>query len=664
MIIGGFKNMNADKIIQCILAAMLKLEKTVDSDLNDKLNHGGYQGNAQDLSDSIESIYQPDTVIRYTAPTRVGNTFTFPSAGYDVLLSKQFHTNVSELETTIAAATDGFKRIDLIYYKADDTIAKIQGTESTTVAVRPEVPAGCIELCLINVFGATIEVPEVNGAYVQKSERANVVLTGSGVINQLNLVDEKATIVFKGSITQLNTISYASVPYNGKRITLFNAQATPVTIGHSVSGYGVDFVFPDGQDYVLKPNETIEFSFDITYAPYAHHRLIGAILDISGKEDESNKGAPNGYAPLDEFTKLSAQYLNIVNDLATGGATALLSAEQGKVLQTQISAINTLLTSDNVNLDNVQEIVDAIETVQMSLSTILVNDLTTGGTAKALTAEMGKTLKELISAIETFTEQKVRDTVLTGLSVPTATASWTILASDKIITALGRLQFYINTLFTEVNLRVRKVEVKWEVFNGSGGITVLPNNSDINSFDIRSGVTEISGYSSSSSYSGLIYSIKNTQNTPITLRHMTSNSVQLRLVFQNGLDYILNPGCIARFSYVGTGPIGENSGALWFLGELGKQDIANQVEVSASQNAQASWHGKTVIFTANCTITIPEALIHSYIFSGITLPGVTVNWAITSPKTWLLGTPTPTAEKQIFTMMQRGDTNSILLLGV
>jgi len=113
---------------------------------------------------------------------------------------------------------------------------------------------------------------------------------------------------------------------------------------------------------------------------------------ILGKEDKTKKGAPNGYAPLDEFTKLAAQYLNIVNDLVTGGSTALLSAEQGKVLQTQISAINTLLTSDNVNLDTVQELVDAIETVQLSLSSILVNDLTTGGTTKALTAEMGKQL--------------------------------------------------------------------------------------------------------------------------------------------------------------------------------------------------------------------------------------------------------------------------------
>ena len=389
---GNFKNMNADQIIKCILGTMLKLEKTVDSNLNNKLDRGGYQGNAQDLSDSIESIYQPDTVIRYTAPTRVGNTFTFPNGGYDVLLSKQFHTNTSELETTIAAATDGFKRIDLVYFKSDNTIAKIQGTESATVAVRPEVPVGGIELCLINVFGATIEVSEVNGAYVQKSERANVVLTGSGVINQLDLVDEKATIVFKGSITRLNTISYASVPYNGKTIRLFNAQATPVTIGHSVSGYGVDFVFLDGQDYILLPNQTIEFSFDITYAPYAHHMLIGSKTDISGKEDIINKGIANGYVPLDEFSKIAHQFLSIVNNLTTGGTTSLLSAEQGVVLQTQINNINVLLASDNVNLDNVQELVDAIESLQVSLNTILVNDLTSGGITKALTAEMGKQL--------------------------------------------------------------------------------------------------------------------------------------------------------------------------------------------------------------------------------------------------------------------------------
>lgn len=115
---------------------------------------------------------------------------------------------------------------------------------------------------------------------------------------------------------------------------------------------------------------------------------------FDGKEDKTNKGIAGGYVPLNEFVKIAIEYLNVVNDLVTGGATSLLTAEQGVVLQTQIDNINILLTSDNVNLDNVQELVDAIETVQTSLSTILVNDLTTGGTMKALTAEMGKLLNE------------------------------------------------------------------------------------------------------------------------------------------------------------------------------------------------------------------------------------------------------------------------------
>ncbi|WP_291122808.1 hypothetical protein [Flavobacterium sp. UBA6046] len=125
----------------------------------------------------------------------------------------------------------------------------------------------------------------------------------------------------------------------------------------------------------------------------AHAALFAA------KEDKTNKGAANGYAPLDNFSKVLSQYLMIVDDLVTGGSTNLLSAEQGRLLQVQIVAINTLLTSNDINLDTVQEVVDAIKTVQTSLSTILVNDLTTGGTTKALTAEMGKTLKALIDGL-------------------------------------------------------------------------------------------------------------------------------------------------------------------------------------------------------------------------------------------------------------------------
>ncbi|MFB9079034.1 hypothetical protein ACFFLS_09950 [Flavobacterium procerum] len=118
-------------------------------------------------------------------------------------------------------------------------------------------------------------------------------------------------------------------------------------------------------------------------------------LLFANKEDKSQKGIAGGYAPLNNFTKLTSQYLDIVNDLVSGGTTSLLSAEQGKILQNQINGIQTLLESDNVDLDTLQEIVDAVEEVKISLSTILVNDLNTGGVTKALTAEMGKKLNEI-----------------------------------------------------------------------------------------------------------------------------------------------------------------------------------------------------------------------------------------------------------------------------
>lgn len=134
---------------------------------------------------------------------------------------------------------------------------------------------------------------------------------------------------------------------------------------------------------------------------------------FEAKENTENKGIVNGYAPLNELAKIAAVYLNIVDDLTTGGATALASAETVKTLKGLIDGINTLLGSDNVNLDNVQELVDAIETIQLSLSTILVNDLNTGGTTKALTAEQGKVLKELIDNFEVLppTLQEVLDRI-------------------------------------------------------------------------------------------------------------------------------------------------------------------------------------------------------------------------------------------------------------
>lgn len=137
---------------------------------------------------------------------------------------------------------------------------------------------------------------------------------------------------------------------------------------------------------------------------------MGKLLETT-KEDKSQKGIANGYAPLNDLAKIANQYLTIINDLTTGGTASILSAEQGVILQNQINDIHTLLSSDNVDLDTLQEIVDAIEKVQISLDTILINDLTTGGATKALTAEMGKQLNEIKLTATIATDVETQTTI-------------------------------------------------------------------------------------------------------------------------------------------------------------------------------------------------------------------------------------------------------------
>jgi len=203
-------------------------------------------------------------------------------------------------------------------------------------------------------------------------------------------------------IGQWQTVTVPSLAFRYQSQAWGNTQYNELWINNNKAGSTVyidEISFQTG----LLPTTTSPNSHEHTNLNFLE-TLSQLVLDL--KEDKINKGVANGYTPLNALTKVAATYLDIVNDLTTGGTTALLSAQQGVVLKGQIDAINTLLTSDNINLDTVQEIVDAIETIQTSLSTILVNDLTTGGITKALTAEMGVTLKGLIDALTAIVNGK------------------------------------------------------------------------------------------------------------------------------------------------------------------------------------------------------------------------------------------------------------------
>lgn len=420
-----------------------------------------------EIDNEIQLLKNPDRITQNTGFTLVGQDLTLNPFWKGVIDGVEYSNPILQvINLPLSTATN--TRADIIVLTKNNDFIRVQGVESTTNPPIPATPNDTLLAVTVIVNDSSvgdITNPISGDAYVKKIEFGNVLLTGSGVINQLNLTDEKATVVFKGSITRLNTISYASVPYNGKRITLFNAQATPVVIGNAVSGYGVDFVFPDAQDYILLPNQTIEFSFDITYAPYAHHMLIGA----GGGSQDLQSVLDNGqYAEFDGTSNL-----RLMESDGSGGREFAVNISDGIGNATQF-----LSTADSIQ--------------------IVKN--TSSGT-----------------------------TILTILE---PVAFTTILLPSKLI---------------------------------SGTYTIATTD-----------------------------------------------------------------------------------------------DLDDQIEVGINQSVNTLWNNKTILFTANCVITVPSTLLAKYGFVFRTLAGVTVTWAITAPFTWET-TPSTTPEKTTGSFMRRGSTNIILL---
>ncbi|MFW0737134.1 hypothetical protein [Flavobacterium sp. T12S277] len=176
-------------------------------------------------------------------------------------------------------------------------------------------------------------------------------------------------------------------------------------------------------------------------------------------------------------------------------------------IQGQINAINSLLSSNDVNLDQLQEIVDYIKSIQTNLDTLLVNDLVTGGTLKALTAEMGKVINNRLLDLE-------------ARPIPEGFYVTTLIASSKLL--------YFSDQFREVDLQ-----------------PVLPTTTIVNTNEIvRNGndLFIVGNYSPDGSLTTFIMRLVNCRLRDNILVWEKSNAIELSgqihgLIFHNGFLY-------------------------------------------------------------------------------------------------------------------------------
>lgn len=302
-----------------ILIAFGKVKKDladIFTSLNLKLDKGSYTGTAQTLKADIDAIYQPDILISAVTPTRSVNTFTYPATQYQALISKTIRTNPAAFVTTIAAATTDYKRVDLIYFKNDNTIAKIVGTESLTVAIRPDVPANAVGISFINVFGNVIDTPT--------PITTDISIQNSGGIEQFKIKDY---IRFRGSSFDSAQKQVVIDP-----LTPFTAFVDCVSGNNTTAEFG----------NVNKPYLTIDAVF--TGLTDSVSRLIIVQLIRIGTYPVNNvipTGQTTIRSTLAVTLDLSAnanQYLFTYNNGALAGVTFTFDIPFGKILNARTSS--------------------------------------------------------------------------------------------------------------------------------------------------------------------------------------------------------------------------------------------------------------------------------------------------------------------------------------
>ena len=124
---------------------------------------------------------------------------------------------------------------------------------------------------------------------------------------------------------------------------------------------------------------------------------------VKARISASEKGALSGVATLDATGKVPSSQLNIIDNLTSTSSSAALSANQGKVLKGLLDGINTLLSSNDTSLDQLQEIVDFVKankSIIDGLGISNISGLQTALDAKATTSALS-TLSANVGATDT-----------------------------------------------------------------------------------------------------------------------------------------------------------------------------------------------------------------------------------------------------------------------
>lgn len=367
----------------------------------------------RDAINELHSSLSPDRIISLGTETVEGNLRTYE--GYKWQISGLQIDNIGNpIQLTFPSTTAGFRRNDISVFKPDGTIERIAGTETDgEVVSTPDVPEGTLYFKTYFINGDTVEAepepPVISGSqFKQKNESRKFQYTLSGIeqVIQLRSAGHQHysvngdEISIAGFGTSLLTSPTAEQPYSGKDIFLQNETVNEVTLLNAFSG--VDIPFDFGSDLVVP-------SGGIVWLKYyqSPNRLTFFMKSWSDPVISNFKGKYTSKANLDTAYPTGSD-----------GDYAIVDAGAGS---------------------------DAIEYIWDNEEGWVEGNARGASSTDAL-AEGSTNLY--------FTTARVLATVLSGLSLATG---GTIVSTDTVLQAFGKLQKQINDLVTSVGGKVDKV---------------------------------------------------------------------------------------------------------------------------------------------------------------------------------------------------------------
>jgi len=214
-------------------------------------------------------------------------------------------------------------------------------------------------------------------------------------------------------------------------INQFGIYEVTAVVDHDGGAYKKLTVTPRGTNGNLTPND--EFFVSNYSALYDQDFSDDSVTEFS---DVTNAGSGQiitgaERTSLTNFTDNGLIHADVVNNVTSTAVDVPLSAAQGKVLKDLIDAINTLLTSDNTNLDSLQEVVDYIETNRTDLDNLGISNIT--GLQTALDSKQNTEAGKGLSANDFTTILKSKLAGIAENAEVNVNADWTASTGDSQI---------------------------------------------------------------------------------------------------------------------------------------------------------------------------------------------------------------------------------------